>query len=154
MKPKPYIIRGNNHSEESGIIKISYGKKYVIAKCKTQARYLKTMENDLNAFIRGGKNSPTGTYFHLYNYVKAHPDNVFRVECLLESSNGYELLKREQQELDAGRNNIHFLNNQVSALIPQYDEATGSYGWISVNAVRNFQRWLKNYRVRPKKASA
>jgi hypothetical protein len=153
MKPKPYIIRGNNHSEESGIIKISYGKKYVIAKCKTQARYLKTMENDLNAFIRGGKNSETGTYHFLYNYVKAHPGQPFIVETLLETNSGYELLKREQQELDAGRNNPHFLNNQVAALIPQYDEATGMYGWISVNAVRNFQRWLKNYRIRPKKSS-
>lgn len=153
MKPKPYILRGDNYSLESAVIKISYGKKYVIAKCKTQARYLKTMENDLNAFVRGGKNSPTGTYFHLYNYVKSHPDNVFKVECLLESSNGYELLKREQLELDLGRNNKNFLNNQVVALIPEYDEAAGSYGWISINSVLNFQKWLRNSRTRPKKSS-
>ena len=103
MLDKPYIIRGNNHSEESCVIKISYGKKYVIAKCKTQARYLKTMENDLNAFIRGGKNSPAGTYFHLYNYVKAHPGGIFKVECLLESSNGYLLLRKEQEETGYGQ---------------------------------------------------
>lgn len=154
MKSKPYILRGDTYSLESAVIKITYGRKFVIAKCKTQARYLKTMENDLNAFLRGGKNSETGTYFHLYNWVKAHPGGTFKVICLLESPNGYELLKKEQQELDLGRNNPDFMNNQVKAHIPEYDPELASYGWISVNSVRNFQKWLKNSRIRPKKASA
>lgn len=154
MKPKPYILRGDTKSYESAVIKISYGKKYVIAKCKTQARYLKTMENDLNAFLRGGKNSPAGTYFHLYNYVKAHPGGIFKVECLLESNNGYLLLKKEQEELDLGRNNPNFMNNQVNALVPAYDDALDSFGWISKAYVLNFQKWFKTVRKRPKKASA
>lgn len=153
MLIKPYIIRGKLKILDHTIVKVSYGKKYVIAKCKTQATYLKTMQNDLNAYLRGGKNNPDGTYFHLYNYVKAHPGGSFVVESLLITDNGYELLKKEQQELDLGRNSPNFMNNQVNAHIPEYDPELGSYGWISVNSVRNFQKWLKNSRKRPKKSA-
>jgi hypothetical protein len=154
MKPKPYIIRGKRSILDHTIVKVSYGNKYVIAKCKNQEGYLRTMQNDLNAFIRGGKNSETGTFFYLYNYVKAHPGETFVVESLLITDNGYELLKKEQEELDSGRNKRNFMNNQVNAHIPEYDPATASYGWISVNSVLNFQKWLKTRKKQRRKSIA
>ncbi len=149
MLTKPYIIRGDNWCESS-VIKIKYGNKYVIAKCKSQPATLKTIENGLNAFIRGGKNNPAGIYFHLFNYVNEHPGNKFKVEPLLESDNGYLLLKREQQELDAGKTNPNFLNNQLEALIPAYNDETDSFGWLSKNNVLNFKKWLKQRKVMQK----
>lgn len=143
MKEKPYIIRGNTWCEGS-IVKISYGKVYVIAKCKSQPDALKRIENGLNAFIRGGKNNPAGIYFHLYNYVKEHPGNKFKVITLLESYNGYELLKREKQELVRGFISTHFLNNQTEPLIPEYDPETDKFGWLTKNNVLNYKKWLKS----------
>lgn len=144
MKEKPYIIRGNTWCEGS-VVKISYGKVYVIAKCKSQPDALKRIENGLNAFIRGGKNNPAGIYYHLYNYVKDHPNNKFKVETLLESDSAYELLKKEHLELDKGKNNSCFLNNQTQPLIPEYNDETDMFGWIKKNEVLNYGRWLKSY---------
>jgi len=143
MLDKPYIIRGNNWCESS-VIKIKYGNVYVIAKCKSQPATLKTIENGLNAFIRGGKNNPGGIYFHLFNYVKAHPDNKFKVTTLLQSVNGYLLLKKEKEELMKGKNNPNFLNNQIEPLIPEYNDETDTFGWIKKNEVLNYKKWLKN----------
>lgn len=149
MLTKPYIIRGNNWAGSS-VVKIIYGKKYVIAKCKTQPGSLKTIENDLNAFIRGGKINPNGLYYHLFMYVKAHPGNEFKVETLLENESGYLLLKMEQEQLEACRNDSAFLNNQINAHIPIFNEDTGMYGWITVNNVLNFNKWLKSRRTKRK----
>lgn len=150
MLAKPYIIRGNNWCDQS-VVKIKYGNKYVIAKCKSQPATLKSIENGLNAFIRGGKNNPAGAYFHLFNYVKDHPGNKFKVDTLLNSPNGYLLLKKEQEELDAGRKNPNFLNNQVEAYVPAYNDETELYGWMTKNEVLNFRKWLKK---RPKQTFA
>lgn len=142
MLQKPYIIRGDNWCE-SCVIKVAYGNKYIIAKCKSQPATLKNIEDSLNAFIRGGKNNPSSIYFHLFNYVKSHPDNKFKVDILLESDNGYLLLKKEQQELDKGKDNTNFLNNQLQAYIPAYNEERGMFGWLTKNNVLNFKKWLK-----------
>lgn len=144
MLYKPYRIIGDLWCEIPSLVKIKYGKKYVIAKCKKQSSSLKTIENSLNAFIRGGKNNPNGIYFHLFNYVKDNPDNKFEVTCILETENIYHLLKAEQQELDKGRNNPDFLNNQTEAYIPEYDFDDKSFGWIKQNYVLNFRKWLKS----------
>lgn len=142
MKEKPYIIRGNTWCD-SCVVKIKYGNVYVIAKMKSQPAGLKNIENSLNAFIRGGKNNESGIYYHLYNYVKAHPNNKFKVETLLESDNGYLLLKREKEELMKGKDNPQFLNNQVEPLIPEYNDETDTFGWLKKNEVLNYYRWLK-----------
>lgn len=144
MKKKPYVIASGHDKHGSCVAKITYDdKKYVIVKCKQAYGSLKRIENGLNAFIRGGTNNPNGLYFHLYNYVKKHPHKDFKVQILLESDNSYELLKLEQTELDEGRKNRAFLNNQVSAYIPPYDEVNRAYGWIPPHAVLNFNNWLK-----------
>lgn len=128
---------------DSSVIKVTYGNKFVIGKCKNQSGYLLTMEGDLNAFLRGGKNNPEGIYFHFYNYIKKHPGLSLEVEQVLQSDNGYLLLKAEQELLDKGLTNRKFMNNQVNARVPDYNEDTQMYGWINKSSVLNFQKWLK-----------
>lgn len=144
MKQRPYTIASGRMIVGSCVLKITYdGKKYVIAKCKAGYDGLKRIENGLNAFIRGGTNNPEGIYFHLYNYVKKHPNKNFHVEVLLESDSAYQLLVREQQELYIGMNDRSFLNNQTKAYIPAYNDVNMAYGWIPGHAYMNFQNWLK-----------
>lgn len=144
MKQKPYVIASGHDKHGSCVVKITYDdKKYVIVKCKQAYDALKRIENGLNAFIRGGTNNPNGLYFHLYNYVKKHPHKEFKIQILLESDNAYKLLKLEQTELDAGKTNKAFLNNQTEAYIPAYNEDNRAYGWIPPHAVLNFNNWLK-----------
>ncbi|MEO7046570.1 MAG: hypothetical protein ABI091_14765 [Ferruginibacter sp.] len=144
MKEKPYRIIGDLWIETPSLVKVTYGNKYVIVKCKKQSSSLKNIENGLNAFVRGGVNRPEGLYYHLFNYVKAHPNNHFKVTCILETDNVYHLLKAEQEELDRGFLNPNCLNNQTEAYIPEYDFDEKSFGWINQNYVLNFRKWLKN----------
>jgi hypothetical protein len=149
MKPKPYIIQSSRLVEKC-VCRINYGDKYVVSKLKHLNQGLDRIENALNAYIRGGKNNPSGLYYHLFEHVMKNPGLKFKVHVLLESENGYELLKKEQMELDLGRKDPHFLNNQIQAYIPEYDPDTKLHGWLTQNEVLNFRKWLKK---RPKKVS-
>lgn len=153
MLAKPYIIRGNNYAE-SCVVKVKYGNKYIIVKCKSLPQGMKNLENAVNAFIRGGANNPAGMYYHLINYVKTHPGNTFKVEMILESDNAYYLLKKEQEELDLGRGNENFLNNQLQAYIPAYDEEKQAYGWIPKSSVLHFRKYIKHRQKARKKPAA
>ena len=156
MKPKPYVRASGAMQIGSSVMKVTYDdKKYIIVKCKMAYNSLKSIENSLNAFIRGGINNPEGLYFHFFNYIKKHPHKNFKVEKLIESDNAYDLLKREQQELYNGLNDRSFMNNQVTAYIPSYNEDNKAYGWIPAHSVLNFNNWLKKNKppvVKPKKA--
>lgn len=152
MKQKPYIIASGAMQVGQCVLKIIYdGKKYVIVKCKDGYQSLKRIENALNGFIRGGSNNPEGVYFHFYNYIKKNPHKDFKVDVLLESDSAYELLKLEQTELESGRNDRKFMNNQVNAYIPQWNEDTKMYGnWIPPHAVLNYNNWLKKRKSKKK----
>lgn len=153
MQAKPYVFASGNMKVGSCVAKIVYdNKKYVIVKCKLAYNSLKNIENSLNAFIRGGKNNPDGLYFHFFNYIKKHPHKDFTVKVLLESDNAYELLKLEQQELYNGLSDRSFMNNQLEAYIPAYNEDNRAYGWIPGHAVLNFRNWQAKNRPPAKKA--
>ncbi len=151
MKDKPYIIASGAMQAGSCVIKVTYdNKKYIIIKCKEGYASLKRIENALNAYIRGGVNNPDGLYFHFYNYIKKNPHKEFQVEVLLESASAYELLKREQTELNNGISDRRFMNNQVTAYIPAYNEDNRAYGWIPSHAVLNFNNWYKKNKPKSK----
>lgn len=144
MKPKPYRIIGNQYDPNPCVVKISYGDKYVVVKCKTGSGTLKMIENGLNAFLRGGKNNPDGFHFHFYNHIKDNPGCQPKVSYVSQGSEShYQLLVLEQQELDRGLKDSNMLNNQREAYVPPYDDATGLYGWIPPGAVLNYQNWMK-----------
>lgn len=146
MKPVLYTIPGR-HDIGHCVTKVKFGNAYVIVKCKQHYDAMKRIQDALHAFLRGGQNNPTGLYYHLFEYVKKHPDNKFQVSVLKESESTYELLKLEQELLDAGRGDKNCLNNATQAYIPQYNDETKLYGWIPPHAVLNFRNWLKS---RPK----
>lgn len=153
MKPKPYKINGNWDAEES-VLKIHYGRAYVIMKCKNQVHGLQTLENTIAAFIRGNEPNKASIYYHLLMYVKRNPGNTFKVEPLMENipargdrkavvHSGYELLTAEQTALDISKKDPHCLNNNTLAYIPQYNEESMMYGWITRSDVLNFKKWYQ-----------
>lgn len=172
MKPKPYKINGN-HDVSSCVFKLFYGKYYVIVKAKTQIVTLTTIENLLAAYIRGGNEpNEEGMYYHLLMFVKRHPKRKFKVVSLMSNLSdqyankmyldwvgvknnkpsefiappiysGYELLKFEQEELDKCRKDKYCLNNNAEAYIPDFNQDTEMYGWISQGDALNFRNWVK-----------
>lgn len=137
--PKVYGVK-------SCVYKLSFDKKYVIVKCKDHEQSIAVIQKALNQFLRGSEfqRLPHNLYSHFFSYVEKHKEGIFRIEILLESDNHYELLKREQFELDRDRMDKKCLNNTTMAYIPQYDEITGLYGWLKKPYVMAFKSWLKS----------
>lgn len=158
MKEKLYRLVGSEKYRYDGcVLKVKYGDKYIIAKCKDSFLGLKGIENALHSFLRGGKNNPDGYYCHFFDYVKANldPSKKMEVSYLSQPKDSpYKLLVIEQQELDKGLMDPNMLNNQRDAHISLYDEGTGLYGWISPADVLNFQNWKKRQkRARSRKSA-
>lgn len=142
MKPKKFRINGDTVCG-SCVVKIEYAGKFITAKFKRQPSGLKSIENAINAHDRGGKNNPEGIYYYFIAHVVANPGRKFKVNTLLETENGYQLLKMEQQLLDENRGNPDYLNSQTTAYIPEFDESTGMYGWLKPQEVLNFRKMIK-----------
>lgn len=154
MKEKPFRIVGSVNYENC-VVKLAYKGKYVIVLCKDSMQGLKTIENGLLSFLRGGKNNPDGFYCHFFDYIKANPGGEIRAHYLSEPKDSpYTLLVTAQQALSAGLSDPNMLNNQREVYIGPYDEAMGLYGWLPAAAVLNFRNWQKRQKKAARRKTA
>jgi hypothetical protein len=154
----PFNLPDIDQEVEGCLYKLFYGNKYIIAKGKTLAGSIFLLEKGYAYFLVGGGgqgNNATGeghkegdgknSYYHkLYSYIKKNPGLMWRLEVLLETNNGYDLLKREQQELNAAIKDKNLLNNNLYSYIPKYRSTTKMYGWLNKGSVLAFKKFLKN----------
>lgn len=144
------------------VYRLWYGDKYVIVKGKNLAGSVYLIQKGLAYFLAGGgkasESSAAGVkgeghkegqgkntfYFQFYTFVKDHPGLEWKVEVVLESDNGYQLLKREQIELAGAINDKRCLSGNVEAYIPKFRPKTALYGdWIKPAHVLCFKKYLK-----------
>lgn len=158
QKKKIMNIQLSNDEMETGACayRLFCGDRYIIAKGKTLAGSIYLIQKGYAYFIAGGGGTGTtfksagqkegdgkNTYYaKFYRFVKKNPRLPFRVEVILMSENGYQLLKAEQLELNSTIRDKKCLNNNIASYIPKYRKSTKSYGWISVAHVLNFKRFL------------
>lgn len=146
----------------SSVYRLWYGDRYVIAKGKTLPGSIYLIQKGLAYFLAGGgrvgKGTPAGEpgkghqegqgkntyYFQFYQFIKENPGLKWSVELILEHDNGYQLLKREQIELEAAIKDKKCLNSNVIAYIPKFRKESALYGdWIKPTHVLNFKKFLK-----------
>jgi hypothetical protein len=146
----------------SCVFKLYYGDRYVIVKGKTLAGSIFLIEKGYAYFLEGGQGTGTNSgmekkngpghkegdgkntfYFQFYSYIKDHPGLPWHIEMILESDNGYQLLKAEQLALNAAISDKKCLNNNVEAYLPKLNLKTRMYGWIERKDVASFRRLLK-----------
>lgn len=146
----------------SCVYRLWYSDKYVIVKGKSLAGSVFMIQKGLAYFLAGGgrasAHSAAGVageghkegqgkntfYFQFYSFIKANPRLEWKVEVVLESDNGYQLLKSEQIELEAAIRDKRCLSGNVEAYIPKYRKETKMYGgWIKKTEVMNFKKFLK-----------
>jgi hypothetical protein len=126
---------------------LSYAGKFLIVKGKTLCGSLIIIANTWEQFTRGRDRFKDHLYTHLYNHVWGKSGYPFKVNIIAKVGpkfSQYELLKREQMELDKHRYNTLCLNNAIDVYIPKYNEETGMYGWLEKTAVMNFNRYLES----------
>lgn len=127
------------------VYQLSYAGKFIIIKGKTLCGSLIIIANTWEQFTRGRERFSGHLYVHLYNHVWGKSGSKFRITILArvnKKTTQYQILKREQMELDKHRHTPQCLNNAIESYIPQYDSATDMFGWLQKSAVMNFKRWL------------
>lgn len=146
----------------SCVYRLWYGDMYVIVKGKNLAGSVFLIQKGMAYFFAGGgrvgKDTPAGKpgeghkegqgkntfYFQFYSHVKTSPTLEWKVEVIFESDNGYQLLKREQQEIDASIRDKRCLNSNIVAYIPKFRAKSALYGdWIKPTHVLCFKKFLK-----------
>lgn len=144
------------------VYRLWYGDQYVIVKGKNLAGSVFLIQKGLAYFLAGGgkvgNDSAAGVsgeghkegqgkntfYFQFYSFIKTNPTLEWKVEVILESNNGYQLLKREQQELDSAIRDKRCRNSNVEAYIPKFRPKTALYGdWIKPAHILCFKKYLK-----------
>lgn len=128
------------------LYKLYCGDRYIIHKGKSLSGSLFLLQKGCGYFLAFGHKVTDDInhyYFRFYQYVKNHRDKPFSVELIMESGSGYELLMKEQQELDSARKKAKCLNNNITSYIP-IQRSDGNHGWISKEEVERFTEYLNN----------
>ena len=141
------IEKYEEHRNIEGIVyKLSYAGKYVIVKGATLVGSLKIINNTYKQYDPKNERFSSHLYGHLFKHLFLTEDvGRFRIKTLAKLSSKvkqYQLLKREQMELDKARYDTNCLNNNIEAYIPCYNKNTHSFGWIETTAVANFKKYL------------
>lgn len=130
---------------EEVVYQLSYAGKFIIVKGKTLCGSLKIIAATFEQFGNRNPRFKLHLYKLLYNHFIRHKDSRFTVKVLAKVGpkiTQYQLLKREQMELDKHKYNPKCLNNTDRAYIPDYNPKTDAFGWLSKASVTKFQMWL------------
>lgn len=142
------IKKYKDNDVEQVVYRLSYAGRFIIIKGATMAGSMIIISNTYKQYRVNRKRFDGHLYKHLFRYFKYNKEKGrFRVKILAKvtpKSDQYQLVKREQMELDKHRYNKLCLNNAVEAYIPLYNDLTGKYGWIEKSAVMNFKRYLRS----------
>jgi hypothetical protein len=131
---------------EHCLFKLYYGNKYIISKAKNLAGTLFLFQKGYAYFFgydHKAADNREHHYFKIYNYIRNHPGEKFRVEVIVSNNDCFELLKAEYLELRKVLRDKKCFNRNVSAYIPKFVEKTGMYNWIPATAVDQFNQWVE-----------
>jgi hypothetical protein len=133
---------------EGVVYKLSYAGKYIIVKGATLVGSLKIINNAYKQYDPKNERFSEHLYGHLFKHLYLTEDlGRFRIKTFAKlncRTSQYQLLKREQMELDKARYDTNCLNNAVEAYIPKYNNTTHSFGWLTTSAVANYKKWLNS----------
>lgn len=142
------IKKYQDNDVEQVVYRLSYAGRFIIVKGNTLAGSLIIISNTYKQYRVNHKRFDGHLYKHLFRYFKYNKEaGRFRVKILAKVNNKfdqYQLLKREQMELDKYRFDKQCMNNAIEVYIPLYNDLTGMYGWVEKSAVMNFKRYLRS----------
>lgn len=144
---EPLIEKYEQQKNIEGIVyKLSYAGRYVIVKGATLLGSLTIINDTYKQYDPKNKRFDAHLYSKWFNHLFLTEDlGRFRIKTLAKlnsKTSQYQLLKREQMELDKARYDTNCLNNNIEAYIPAYRPKTNSFGWINLSAVANFKKYL------------
>lgn len=138
------INKYKNNDISEVVYRLTYAGKFIIIKGKSLCGSLIIIRNTYDYYNPKNKKHENHLYKHLYNHYRRHPNMRFTIKIFAKKgrkTGQYDLLKREQMELDKNRFNPLCLNNAIEPYIPNYNELTSMYGWLEKQPVMTFKSW-------------
>ena len=133
-----------DQSKGRAIVKVSMGDYYIITKCGNIAWLDKEIRSTYRKYIKSGV-IETNFYIDFIESLGKTQTRYGQIEVLFQTTNGYELLKKELELLmeHFGKRNCKNTNN--IPYIPKTIHANKGSNWLKQNEYLNFMRLLKNY---------
>jgi hypothetical protein len=123
------------------VFTVRFGRKYFIWKGKSLYQSAEMLGKSIRTRLVGN-NPDDGFMFHIVNHIKRNqivkgtivPSEIFQ---FTEPVDGFLMLKKEQELLDASREDAMCLNNNVQAYVPQNST------YINGKDKTKFLRWFE-----------
>jgi hypothetical protein len=128
------------------LIKLSFGQYYVITKCGEIGFIDNEIRTMHKRYLHNRDGIPTnGLYFRLIETIYKQELEFGIVEVLLQTTNGYDLLKAELKLLEDHYSKKYCLNSNNIPYIPKTVHANKGSNWLTQNEYLNFMKLLKKY---------
>lgn len=129
------------------LLKITAGVKYIFIKTKSVSWLFNELNLLQNKYVRQGVN-PNNIYLPLIEYMHHRKINEVKVDVLVHSENGYEILKEELKQLREHYGAERCLNVNSEPVIPQWKPATkdrkAQFNWLTQNQFLNYKKLQKS----------
>jgi hypothetical protein len=140
------LIKKYKHNDIQEVVyKLTFAGKFIIVKGKTLCGSLMIIADTFDYFTKNKQKYENHLYINLYNHYIRHRNMRFTIKVLAKKdakTTQYNIIKREQMELDKAFGTQPCLNSNKEAYLPHYRPITGGFGWIERHAGMNFKKWL------------
>lgn len=126
------------------ILKITCEDKFYIAKTINPEWMVEEIKTVYGKYQRRGV-LETNLFFPLVKYIYRHEIHKIKVEVLLTTTNGYQALKFELEQLMQYFGKPACLNQNNIPHIPKTEVAKKGSGWLTMNQSLNFRKLLTKY---------
>lgn len=128
------------------ILRLGCGDKFLITKSANPEWMVKEIVTTYNKYLKKDSGIyETNLFFSLLKYSYTHEYPIIVVEVLFTSTDGYQVLKFELEQLVQHFGSSNCLNTNNIPHIPKTVLAAKGSNWLTQNQALNFRKLLTKY---------
>lgn len=128
------------------ILRLGCGDKFLITKSANPEWMVKEIVTTYNKYLKKDSGIyETNLFFSLLKYSYTHEHPIIVVEVLFTSTDGYQVLKFELEQLVQHFGSKDCLNTNNIPHIPKTVLAAKGSNWLTQNQALNFRKLLTKY---------
>lgn len=138
-------LESKDKKRNVSVLKITCEDKFYIAKTVNPEWMVEEIKTVYGKYLRGGV-LETNLFFPLVRYIYKHEIHKITVEVLLTTTNGYQALKYELEQLMKCFGRPECLNLNNIPHIPKTVVAKKGSSWLTQNQALNFRKLLTKFK--------
>lgn len=135
-------VKGNRNIS---ILRISCGDKFYIAKTANPEWVVKEIKSTYARYVHKGGIPENNLFYPLLKHAWSNDISKMRIEILFTSTNGYQVLKYELEQLMQYFGTKDCLNHNNIPHIPKTVSMLKGSNWLTQNQALNFRKLLTKY---------